>query len=106
MSDIGALTIFLPPLSEQDLIVQSIEDSTSPLNAAMSRAEREISLMQEYRTRLTADVVTGKLDVRDAAADLPALTEEPATDGLVEDELDQEDDGFTEEDLTAEADAT
>ena len=27
--------------------------------------------MQEYRTRLIADVVTGKLDVREAAAQLP-----------------------------------
>jgi type I restriction enzyme S subunit len=27
--------------------------------------------MQEYRTRLVADVVTGKLDVREAAARLP-----------------------------------
>jgi type I restriction enzyme S subunit len=39
--------------------------------------------MQEYRTRLTADVVTGKLDVRPAAAKLPDLTPstpEPATE--------------------------
>ena len=34
-------------------------------------AEREISLLREYRTRLIADVVTGKLDVREAAARLP-----------------------------------
>jgi hypothetical protein len=34
---------------------------------AIDRTAREISLMQEYRTRLTADIVTGKLDVREAA---------------------------------------
>jgi hypothetical protein len=33
--------------------------------------EREIDLLREYRTRLVADVVTGKLDVREAAARLP-----------------------------------
>ena len=33
--------------------------------------------MQEYRTRLIADVVTGKLDVREAAARLPDKAEEP-----------------------------
>jgi type I restriction enzyme S subunit len=33
--------------------------------------EREIELLREYRTRLVADVVTGKLDVREAAARLP-----------------------------------
>ena len=33
-------------------------------------AKRQIDLLQEYRTRLIADVVTGKLDVREAAASL------------------------------------
>ena len=32
---------------------------------------RQIKLMEEYRTRLIADVVTGKLDVREASAQLP-----------------------------------
>ena len=38
--------------------------------------EREIDLLREYRTRLVADVVTGKLDVREAAARLPDEVEE------------------------------
>ena len=37
-------------------------------------AQRQIDLLREYRTRLIADVVTGKLEVRAAAAMLP---EEP-----------------------------
>jgi type I restriction enzyme, S subunit len=41
-------------------------------NTAIARTEREIALMQEYRTRLTADLVTSKLDVRAAAAPAPA----------------------------------
>jgi type I restriction enzyme S subunit len=44
-----------------------------PSTTAIARTEREIALMQGYPTRLTADVVTGKLDVRPAAAHLPAL---------------------------------
>jgi type I restriction enzyme S subunit len=44
--------------------------------------------MQEYRTRLTADLVTGKLDVREAATTLPELpnapSAEPATDEAME----------------------
>lgn len=43
----------------------------SGLDTALSRLEREIELLREYRTRLVADVVTGKLDVREAAARLP-----------------------------------
>ena len=34
-------------------------------------------LLREYRTRLIADVVTGKLDVREAAARLPDEADEP-----------------------------
>ncbi len=65
--------ICLPSLAEQAKIVMTALDETSPLNTAIARTEREITLMQEYRTRLTTDVVTGKLDVRAAAAHLPQL---------------------------------
>jgi len=37
----------------------------------ITRFERELDLLCEYRTRLVSDVVTGKLDVREAAARLP-----------------------------------
>lgn len=38
---------------------------------SISLLEREIDLLREFRTRLVADVVTGKLDVREAASQLP-----------------------------------
>ena len=43
------------------------------IDTAIARANREIELLNEYRTRLIADVVTGKLDVREAAAALPEV---------------------------------
>ena len=49
------------------------------LDRVLGRVACEIDLIREYRTRLVADVVTGQLDVRDAAAGLPeidALAEE------------------------------
>jgi len=51
--------------------VRAIETETGGLDAVMSRVTREIELLREYRTRLVADVVTGKLDVREAALRLP-----------------------------------
>ena len=39
-------------------------------------------MLQEYRTRLIADVVTGKLDVREAAAALPEADPLAAEDTL------------------------
>ena len=48
-----------------------MSDATAGLDTAVSHLEREIELLREYRTRLVADVTTGKLDVREAAARLP-----------------------------------
>ena len=61
----------MPPRAEQDELLRSIQTETRELNTAASRLEREIELLRDYRTRLVADVVTGKLDVREAAARLP-----------------------------------
>jgi type I restriction enzyme S subunit len=59
------------PYFEQTKIVAFIKSETSELKIACRRLEGEIELLREYRTRLVADVVTGKLDVRKAAAGLP-----------------------------------
>ena len=67
----------IPPANEATAIAGYLESETTGLQTAISRLEREIELLREYRTRLVADVVTGKLDVRDAAARLP---EEDAPD--------------------------
>ena len=59
------------PLVKQRAIVEHVDRATADINAAIARTRRQIDLLQEYRTRLIADVVTGKLDVREAAALLP-----------------------------------
>lgn len=71
-----SISICVPPPREQDLIAQWIDNETSPLINAIEQARKEIALFKEYRTRLIADVVTGKLDVRAAAARLPNELEE------------------------------
>ena len=66
-----SISIAVPPRLEQDELIARAKAQTSGLTAAIARARRQIDLVQEYRTRLIADVVTGKLDVREAAALLP-----------------------------------
>lgn len=68
----------LPPFEEQKQIVADIGIETKSLNTAITRLEREIALLREYRTRLVADVITGKLDVREVARQLPEETAEVA----------------------------
>ena len=60
----------LPPLEEQSTLLVSLSEITASLCRAIGRQHEEIALLREYRTRLIADVVTGKLDVRGAAAGL------------------------------------
>ena len=80
----GRLQILLPPAFEQRAIVVFVEDNISDVDTALARTNRGIDLLREYRTRLIADVVTGKLDVREAAAALPEVDPLAAEDTLNE----------------------
>jgi type I restriction enzyme S subunit len=82
---VGNIRLPMPPQDEQSAIVTHLDASLVSFDTAIARTEREIALMQEYRTRLTADVVTGKLDVRPAAAKLP---QDSVSESLPEDTLD------------------
>ena len=77
---IGSLECPLPPLSEQAAIVRYLDRADQRIRRCIQAAQRQIKLLNEYRTRLIADVVTGKLDVREAAVALPAT--DPLAAGL------------------------
>jgi type I restriction enzyme S subunit len=93
----------VPPLSEQIDILYFVEKETHTFDRAIDAILIEISLLREYRTRLIADVVTGKLDVREAAVNLPEEVEEMddslAEDGLEESEIENEQAGELEEEV-------
>ena len=63
----GRIHTALPSKEEQVAILRTLREETKSLGTAIAAARRQIELLQEYRTRLIADVVTGKLDVREAA---------------------------------------
>ncbi len=88
--DLGNTLILLPPYDEQRRLADSVQTSTADLDRAIDVIQREINLLHEYRTRLIADVVTGKLDVR--GVELPDID---VSEGL--DELDEEEEVGQEE---------
>ncbi|MDE0099009.1 MAG: restriction endonuclease subunit S [Truepera sp.] len=71
------IKLLCPPPEEQRAIVEVVGKGTGSAmtdsNSAISHTQRQIDLLSEYRTRLISDVVTGKLDVREAAARLPEV---------------------------------
>jgi type I restriction enzyme S subunit len=100
--ELGSVCVPLPPPEEQELISNWIEAQVSGLNAIIERAQREIALIQEFRTRLIADAITGKLDVRAAAASLPDIAGLEPMDDLVEgDDLDETVDDADNEEAAA-----
>ncbi len=88
-SGIKSVWVPIPPLPEQTAIVKYLDKATADIDTAITRANREVELLNEYRTRLIADVVTGKLDVREAAAQLPdeageSDVQQAAVDGKID----------------------
>ena len=90
--------LLLPPANEQHILLEHIARNSHSIDRAAEDAQHEISLLLEYRTRLIADVVTGKLDVRETAAHLPDKAEEAEALNEVEDILD-EDEAINDPDL-------
>ena len=82
--------VSVPLFDEQVQIAHQVKQAIEPSELAINRTRRKIELLREYRTRLIADVVTGKLDVREAATSLPDeyddLEEEDAFDDTLADE--------------------
>ncbi len=92
----------VPPGDEQNMLLQSTGNATASLARAVANAEAEIDLLGEYRTRLIADVVTGKLDVREAAARLPDEADDPEPLDEIEAESDTDEPGADDTDAVPE----
>ena len=86
--------VFLPQIEEQRELLASMDATNADVNRTLITRTKELALLREYRTRLIGDVVTGKLDVREAALLLPGETEEPEP-------LDEPDASIDAEDATA-----
>lgn len=68
MADVKKLVTTVPPVQEQEEIVAFIESEITKLNTLAAEAERVIALLKERRSALITAAVTGKIDVRGAAA--------------------------------------
>lgn len=89
---VARLRMPLPSITEQNQIVEFVRNENQRHEIITSAIQREIALLREYRTRLIADVVTGKLDVREAAARVPEEGEELEESPIMEEEEEVTDD--------------
>ena len=66
------ITIPMPPVGEQTAIIAFLTEASSIVDALTAEAERAVTLFRERRAALISAAVTGKIDVRDLAAEHPA----------------------------------
>ena len=62
---IYSLRLLLPPIQEQQEIVEYLDSKTQQLDSQVEKERKRIELLKEYRNALISEVVTGKIDVRE-----------------------------------------
>jgi type I restriction enzyme S subunit len=63
----GSLPIAVPPIIEQKVIIEVVNVQMNKMSQLIEKLQQEITFLQEYRTALISNAVTGKIDVRDTA---------------------------------------
>ncbi|UTT45007.1 restriction endonuclease subunit S [Micrococcus luteus] len=83
-----SISISLPPLNEQRSIVKQLSLEFAEIDRVIKRLGKEIDFLNEFRSRLVVDVVTGQVDVRAIAESLPdTLEQDTELDLLLDDDL-------------------
>lgn len=88
MDKIKEIPFIVPPVNEQIAIVEHIKKTLPKYDEAIEKLNAEVAVLEEYKAKLIADVVTGKVDVRNEV--IPDYE-------FVDEEADSEDDGEGEE---------
>ena len=63
MEDMNRMRICIPPIDEQQQIVEYLDEQTQLIDNTISIEEKRIELLKEYRQSLISEVVTGKRKV-------------------------------------------
>ena len=71
------IRLICPPPDEQSAVMVFVQRESARIDRASDLMRQESDALREYRTRLIADVVTGKLDVREVASQLLDLSDTP-----------------------------
>jgi type I restriction enzyme S subunit len=88
--ELGRLEVPFPPLAEQIEVVGLIDAETKDILKTVVCLEGQVRLLKEYRSRLINDLVTGKLDVREASLQIQAHAYETSLDENFDSELEAE----------------
>lgn len=96
MDKMKEIPFIIPPAEEQIAIVEHVRAAMPKYDALIEKLEEEVKVLEEYKAKLIADVVTGKIDVRNVEVPDYEFEEEL---GETEDADDVDDDDASEEEV-------
>lgn len=64
MDKMKEIPFIVPPADEQIAIVKYIKQALPQYNVAIEKLTEEVAVLEEYKNKVIADTVTGKIDVR------------------------------------------
>ena len=91
--DFLRLASVLPPIEDQNEIVEYIGQSLVKYDEAIANLKRQIACLQDMKTRLISDVVTGQVDVRG----IKVPDDEYINNEITEEEFEEESENNEEE---------
>jgi type I restriction enzyme S subunit len=95
-----AVDLPFPPIDEQSQIAAAVDRAVTRASVLGDRTRQELTLLEELRTGIISDVVTGKIDVQEIASRLPR----ESIDAANEYGDDDTDSSVTDEDFEGEVD--
>lgn len=88
MDKMKEIPFIIPPADEQNVIVEHIKNTLPTYNNAIEKLTAEVEVLEEYKTKIIVDTVTGKIDVRDIEIPEYEFTEESADSDSEDADLD------------------
>lgn len=82
MDKMKEIPFIVPPADEQIAIVEHIKKTLPKYDEAIEKIKAEVAVLEEYKAKLIADIVTGKIDVRNIT-----VPEYEHVDDIVDDDL-------------------
>lgn len=88
MDKMKEIPFIVPPSDEQIAIVEHVKNMLPKYDVAIGKLSEEVTTLEEYKAKIIADVVTGKIDVRDIEIpEYEFINEELCSDEAVEEEI-------------------
>ena len=75
----------IPDIEEQRIILAEIDQRLAQIKKAIKIESKNIANLQEFKTRLISDVVTGRIDIRDVKIPSFDMVEEDIDEEISED---------------------